>query len=219
MPNAPEPAGLLSREKILRAALDLLEREGVAAVSMRRVANQLGCKAMSLYAHVNDKEDLLDGVVELAFADFPVPSSGSWKERLRSFGLSFRAWVLQHPEAFTLLSTRPLPAGKQLRLLESCLSVFRESGLDHSRILVAFHTLAAFVYGALLSEVQLTHPTTAHREKYLKLLVAQLEAGGADGFPSAYPVREGLVSRDFAEDYAFGLEVILAGIAEQVSRK
>lgn len=205
----------LTRERIARAALRLLEAEGPDAVSMRRVADALGVQAMSLYAHVTDKDDLLDGVVEAAFTEFPVPPPGPWRERLRALGLGYRRWALAHPAAFALLATRPLPAGEQLRLLDLALGLLGEAGFGPAAAASAFHAIGAYVYGATLTEVRSLHPERGWAE-YMGRLVAQLEAG-ASRFPAAHAARGGLLTRDPAADYEAGLDALLDGLAARAA--
>lgn len=208
----PRPAAL-TRDRVARAALALVEAEGPDAVSMRRVADALGVKAMSLYAHVADKADLLDAVVEAAFADFPVPPPGPWRDRLRALGVGYRRWALAHPGAFALLAARPLPAGEQLRLLDLTLGLLGEAGFTPAEAAAAFHAIGAFVYGAALTEVQGMTAGQDGRAAYLGRLVGQLEAGGAGRFPAAYPARDGLLTRDPAADFESGLDALLDGLA------
>src|SRR6266540_6177235 len=89
----------LSRERVLQAGLRLVDREGVDALTMRRLGKELGVEAMSLYGHVANKQDLLDGVVECVYAELPQCSlmSGPWHERLRSVAHRIRQVLLHHP--------------------------------------------------------------------------------------------------------------------------
>ena len=101
----------LTRERVLKAAVRLADREGIDAVSMRRLGTELGIEAMSLYTHVRDKDDLLNGMVELVIGEIPIHRDGAdWKASLRATVLGARSVVLRHPWAPRIIETGPIPA-------------------------------------------------------------------------------------------------------------
>src|SRR5262245_41908051 len=109
----------LSRERILKAAVDLVDRDGLSALSMRRVAEELDAAPMSLYRHVTNKADLLDGVYEAILSGMPLPGrQGDWKSDARALAGAFRAALLAHPNAVILFATRPAVTPAALSYLE-----------------------------------------------------------------------------------------------------
>jgi len=144
----------LTRERVLDAALALIDREGLGALSMRRVADELDAGAMSLYRHVASREDLLDGVVErLAHEiELPGPEHGDWAQRMRTLMRSTRSVALGHPNAAELFVLRPLrtPAGRA-RMAEGLALI--GAGLPPREAGVAARTLDSYVVGFILAEL------------------------------------------------------------------
>lgn len=145
----------LSRERIVVEALALIDRDGLDRLSMRRLGSCLGVEAMSLYNHVNNKDDLLDGVVDLMLSrvEVPTPDVGGWRDRLRALALNFRALGLDHPEAFVLLVDRPKRSLRSWEPLLESYRIFRSLGLSEQAAADAYHAAAGFVVGSVLSEI------------------------------------------------------------------
>src|SRR5512140_2580498 len=117
----------LTRDEILAAALALADDEGLAAVGMRSVAQQLGVTAMALYRHVGDKGALLDGLVERLLAEIELPAAGLPPvERLRALGAQLRAVARRHPEAFGLLLARPAATREALRVRDATVAALAD---------------------------------------------------------------------------------------------
>src|SRR5262245_24793657 len=121
----------LTRDKVLERAVQLVDEEGLDALSMRRLGEALGVQAMSLYRHVSDKADLLDGVHGAILAAVPVPARrGPWATRARALARSVREALRAHPRALVLFATRPAVVPASLALFEEALAIVSESGLD-----------------------------------------------------------------------------------------
>lgn len=148
----PGRPATLTRERVLAAAVALADREGLAAVSMRRVGQEVGVEAMSLYTHVKGKDDLLaamaDSVVgEIAVAaPAPIPPS-DWKAALRATILEARAVMLRHPWAPRLLEQRGQPGPSTLRYLDRVMGVMRSGGLSLAVTHHALHVLGSRLMG------------------------------------------------------------------------
>ncbi len=188
----------LSRRRILDAAVELVDREGLGALSMRRLGRELGVEAMSLYNHVPNKEALLGGMVEVLIEGLEIPteSSGGWERQVRG---SFRAYLKlarAHPEVFQLFATRPLGTGEALRIFE----VLRGAGLDMVPALHAFRTLSSYTIGYALAEI--------------KGFPLELE-GGPRALELAPPLKK--VDRDAQFDY--GLDLIISGLRQKLYRR
>ena len=140
----------LTRDRIIRAAAVVLEVEGHDGLSMRRVAEELGVRAMSLYAHIDGKEDLLDGVVAQAFEEFPPPPPGDWRDQLTALARGYRSWALARPAVFALLGSRPLPISEQLKLFDLTVGLLTEVGFTSDDAMKAFMVLG-FVPGCSLT--------------------------------------------------------------------
>jgi len=146
----------LTRSRILECALKLVDEEGVPALSMRRLGQELGVEAMSLYHHVPNKQALLEGVVDTVLGEFIVlaPDRGDWAERVRATARSYRGLAHAHPNAFPLLLTREFKTPESRRLMEAMVDLCRDAGFrDEEATLDAFCTLGSFVSGFALFEI------------------------------------------------------------------
>ncbi|MFE3907164.1 TetR/AcrR family transcriptional regulator [Streptomyces sp. NPDC059153] len=144
-----------SREEIIVAAVTLADGEGLEAVTMRRVAAQVGAGAMSLYSYAPDKETLLELMVDHVSGELTVtePPSGDWRADLKTIAHLQRAHMLRHPWLPAALSTRRVPGPNTLAFLEHALSVLRPTELDGAAKLEAFAQLTAFVAGHVTHEI------------------------------------------------------------------
>lgn len=152
--GANQPArGRLSRTTVLEAALDLIDREGPEALSMRRLGKELGVEAMSLYNHVPNKAALLDGLVEKVISGVEAPPSDlPWQDQVRAMAHSYRRVVGAHPHAVPLIAMRPFNTIAALRPLESALQVVRDAGFSDEDALHAVRTIVSFATGYALAE-------------------------------------------------------------------
>jgi AcrR family transcriptional regulator len=142
---------VLSREQILDAALALVDRDGVGALTVRDLARELGVGTMSLYYHVPDKEALLEGVAERVLADVEVPTEGDWTERARRIVEGLRRAERRHPNALPLIYARRL-SPRALLPIEALLGTLREAGFPPREALFAFRALQAFAVGSVIME-------------------------------------------------------------------
>ena len=145
----PRTRAGLSRERVLRTALELVDRDGVDALTMRRLGRELGVEAMSLYSYVDNKQDLIEGVVEQVFKEMPLitPGPGSWQERLRINAAMFRSVLLRHPRAVRLVAGRPLITEGTVAFVESALVELRSTGLDLATADRVLEVIASFTLG------------------------------------------------------------------------
>lgn len=140
----------LEPSAIARAALRLIDREGMEACSMRALGAELGVEAMSLYHHFPDKEALLDAVMELLVAEVETPASGQWEDRLRASLRSHREAALRHPRAWILLLTRPYRTPLLLDYCEGLAGMVAALGLPPADAAKAFRLVGHWLDGALL---------------------------------------------------------------------
>src|SRR5918997_4256290 len=146
----------LSRRRILEAAVRLVDREGLAALSMRKLGQELGVEAMSLYRYVPNKAALLDGIAETVVgeAEIPPADAGDWAERARAMNRAYRRLAHAHPNVFPLIALRPLNTPAALRPIEAALEIFCGAGFDEQTALHAFRALASYASGYALDEIR-----------------------------------------------------------------
>ena len=161
------PAGL-DRERILRAAIDFIDEEGLAVLTMRRLGSSLGVEAMALYRYVPGREDLLDGVVNRVVEtlwddddgdDVYIGDHNGWQDYLVRLAHGMRRIALTHPAVFPLIASRPpaapwvRPPLRSLRLVESFLGTLHEGGFSDQAAVAAYRAYSSFLLGHLLLEV------------------------------------------------------------------
>ena len=209
----------LSAERVLRAAVGLADREGIEAVTMRRLAEGLGAGAMSLYHHVPNKEALRDGMVDLVFSEIELPSTEvEWKEALRRRALSTREALRRHPWAVGLMEATKSPGPADLRLHDAVLGCLRRAGFSIPMSVQAYSVQDAYIYGFALQEKTLPTGTRDEFAKVAQGRVEEIERRTADAarlYPNLAEVVGGYVAREgFSGDEAFelGLDVILNGL-------
>jgi TetR/AcrR family transcriptional regulator, tetracycline repressor protein len=145
----------LTRARVLAAALDFVDREGVDALSMRKLGQALGVEAMSLYNHVESKDDLLAGVASLLLelVEVPDPSTGDWQQRLRATADDVRRVGLAHPRAFPLLVSRQLSSLESWEPILAAFALGQRAGLSAEDSVFVVTALSGFIVGFVLLEI------------------------------------------------------------------
>lgn len=200
----------LRRHQVLDAAIALAEEEGIEAVSMRRLGSVLGVHAMSLYNHIEDKQDLLDGMAGrlLSLMEFPSVESIGWQDAIRTICRSYRKLAHDHPDLFPYVHSRPLKSPESLPPLESVLAILTSEGFDANTALDAFQVSAGYVGGFAMVEIG-----NGMREDEDADLWA--------GFPSYKQVRDGFpatasiitaANPDSDRAFELGLDLLLDGL-------
>ncbi|MFD7163800.1 TetR/AcrR family transcriptional regulator C-terminal domain-containing protein [Streptomyces violascens] len=209
------PKAGLSRDKVLDAALDFVDREGIAALTMRKLGTELGVEAMTLYHHVGNKGELLDGlvgrVVHRAAAGLPQDAmdspgtAGDWTEWARAFASRLRAELLSHPGVLPLIATRPLSSADDLDLMEERLATLTGAGLALGRAMDVINALATFTVGHTLAEAGRTPGERADAPDLDDV------APDPERFPLLAEVTATRAGLDFAERFDRTVDFILAG--------
>ena len=144
----PERRAQLTREQVVAAAVELADRDGIGSISMRRLAQELGVEAMSLYTHVRSKDDLLDGMVDAVISMIPADAGAAdWKASLRRMALGARGVMLRHPWAPATVETRSTPGPAGMAYVNAVLGILRESGFSIAQAHHALHILGSRVLG------------------------------------------------------------------------
>jgi AcrR family transcriptional regulator len=199
----------LSRERVLRAAVALADQSGIESLTMRRLGQELGVEAMSLYNHVANKEAILDGVVDLVLGDIEVPPTGThWKTAMRERAISAHEVLLAHPWAAMLIMSRFNIGRGMTRYLDATLGRLREGGFSIMGALDAWNTLDSHLYGFTLQELNLPFEVEQTRQVSADVL-GRLPA---DEYPHVVEVITEIMQSGRKEDFELGLDLILDGL-------
>ena len=200
----------LSKERVLRAALALADAEGIEALSMRRLAKELGVEAMSLYNHVANKDEILDGIIDLVASEFELPpGTGDWKAAMRRHSISSRDVLLRHRWS-TPLWMRRAGGSARMRNGDWMLRTLREAGFPPELIYHAFHILESYVLGYTLQ--QLNFPYKG--EELAGLAESFLQQLPAEEYPDLVEhIKQHLEPHDDERGgFEIGLDLILDGL-------
>jgi AcrR family transcriptional regulator len=208
----------LTRQRIIRSALQIMDEEGLEAVSMRRIGRELGVEAMSLYNHVRDKEDILDSICEAVLAEFRIPDADEWTEGARLAAREYRRLLLAHPTVITLMTdrNRPFTTAESLRAYEFALEVFRTAGLSEADSVKAFHVFGGYILGFVTMELGMMvggpedeEHAVAHLEMARLLATADL--------PRMREAMPHFMDCDVEEQFEFGLDLLIEGIRARIT--
>ena len=205
MPKKRQP---LSRDRVLQAAIGLADEGGIEALSMRKLAQELGVEAMSLYNHVANKDDIVDGMLELAAKEIEPPSGeGDWKAILRRSAISAHETLRRHRWAAGLWMSRGGASPTRLRYGDSVLRTFREAGFSEDLTYHAFHTFQAHVVGYTMQELNFPF-----EEEELKHLAATfLREFPVDDYPylAEHIAQHAEPAEEHEGTFEFGLDLML----------
>ena len=150
-------------ERAFTAAVAMADAEGIGAVTMRRLAQELGVEAMSLYHHVPNKDAILDGMVDLVFAEVELPKDDGtkWTDAMRQRAVSARAALKRHPWAISIMDSRSSPGAATLRHHDAVIGACRRAGFSVAMAAHAFSMLDSYIYGFVLQEVNLPFDDTS----------------------------------------------------------
>ena len=201
---------MLTRERVLQAALELADRDGLVSLSMRKLGAELDVEAMSLYNHVSNKDDLLDGIVDVVAGDFESPAEvagDDWRAVIRQCAMTQHGVLLRHPWAAELAESRVLTGPVRLRYYDALLGVLRGAGFSDMGAYRANLVLDSYVYGFTLQEV--AWPTSADRES--DLAASFIDRTVQTEYPNLVDIAKLSVngSIDIRADFEVGLDAIL----------
>ena len=211
----------LSRERVLQTAVELAARDGIESLTMRKLADELGAGAMSLYHYVPNKEELLDGMVDIVFGEIELPSTDvDWKTAMRRRAISTREVLNRHRWAVGLMESRATPGPASFRLHDAVLGCLREGGFSIEQTIQAYSVQDAYIYGFALQEKSLPFEDAAggaavaqeQVRQFAEQAREQQSAALAEEFPYLAEVVAGHVAKvgyDFTAAFEYGLDLIL----------
>jgi AcrR family transcriptional regulator len=203
----------LTRERVIEAALQIMDMEGLEAVTMRRIGRELGVEAMSLYNHVRDKDDILDGMSDAVMSQFEMPApTKDWSRDVRSMAREWRRLLSLHPGIMELLAERhkPLEGMHAYRPMDGALETLYRAGLKPREAAQAFNAIGGYIMGFVMMEQGLMpgHDAEEHANQHEAVAQALQEAG---------LTRLGECFRYFGEcptdeQFEFGLDLMVRGL-------
>jgi AcrR family transcriptional regulator len=221
LPGSPKtarkskPRTPLSRERVLRTAIELADERGLGELTMRKLADALGVEAMSLYNHVAKKDDLLDGMIDIVFSEIDPPATdGDWKAELRKRALSTRAALRRHPWAVGEMEGRADHGPSNLRIHDAVLGCLRGAGFSLEMTVHAYSVQDAYIYGFALQETDMSSETPEDFAAEAQRQMVDYQAALAD-HPHLVAVVGGYVAKvgyDYDAEFLFGLDLILDGL-------
>jgi AcrR family transcriptional regulator len=202
----------LTRERVLRAALDLADERGIDALTMRELGQRLGVDAMSLYNHVESKDDLLNGIVDLVVAEVVLPAGDvDWSDAMRVRATSAKSAFARHPWASQLMDSRTSSGPERLRYFDWVIGTLRRAGFSVDAAVHAFSAIDSYVYGFARQQLTMSDAGAGSPEAAEQLL-ADIPT---DQFPHLSEVVTHYIQQggyDPDADFAFGLTLILDGL-------
>lgn len=207
----------LSRDRVLRGALAVADGAGIASLTIRSLAQELGVKPMSVYYHVANKDEILDGLVDIVFEEIELPAAdGDWREEMRRRASSAREVLGRHRWAIGLLESRTRPGPATLRHHDAVLGTLLAAGFSREMTAHAYALIDSYVYGFALQEASLPFEGP---ESVGDVAEPVMELMAAGDYPhlvemaSTYYVQPGY---DFADEFEFGLDLILDALARSI---
>jgi AcrR family transcriptional regulator len=201
---------------VLQTALRFADEGGLAALSMRRLGQELGVEAMALYYHFANKDEVLDGIVDLVFAEIELPpAGGDWRAAMRQRAIATRDALLRHRWAIGLMESRRNPGPANLRHHDAVIGSLQAAGFSMAMAAHAYSLLDSYIYGFALTKMNLPFETGSVAEAAQTML----EPFAVDAYPNLvafiteHAMRPGY---DYGNEFEYGLDVILDGLERRL---
>jgi AcrR family transcriptional regulator len=199
---------------VLRAAVALADRGGIDTLTMRNLGHELGVEAMSLYNHVANKNDLIDGIVDLVYGEIAPPSDQmGWKTAMRQRGISVREALMRHPWATSLMHARTNPGPANLRHHDSLLGTLRMAGFTLVMAAHAISVIDSYIYGFALQQASMPLQTPRQLAKVGEEMLGQM-AGDYPHLAEMITDHALQPGYDYSDEFEFGLDLILDGLEQ-----
>jgi AcrR family transcriptional regulator len=197
----------------MRAAFDRTDEDGIGSLSMRKLAQELGVEAMSLYRHVRNKGEIVDGMIDLVFGEIGLPHIGvDWKTAMRARAISAREVLARHPWAIGLMESRSTPGPATLQHHDAVIGCLLEAGFSIPMAAHAYSVLDSYIYGFALQQASLPFKAPDEAVEVADSIWRQFPA---DAYPHLTELTVQHVLQpgyDDADEFAYGLDLILDGL-------
>ena len=208
-----DPRPPWTRQRVLRAAIDLADQDGIESLSMRKLSQLLGGAPMSLYNHIANKDDLLDGMIDAVFSEIELPSGeDGWKTAMRQRAISIRTILSRHRWAIGLMNSRTSPGPATLRHHNAVIRSLRDAGFSVQLVAYGISALDSYIYGFALQEATLPFDTEDETAEISRMIMARFSSGE---YPHLTEIAVEHVLQpgyDYGDEFEFGLDLILDGL-------
>jgi AcrR family transcriptional regulator len=203
----------LSRERVLQTAIERADDGGLAALTMRTLADELEVAPMALYRHIANKDDLVDAMVDVVFSEIGLPASGAdWISAMRQRAIAVRDALLRHRWAIGLMESRRSPGPANLRHHDAVIGRLRAAGFSIEMAAHAYSLLDSYIYGFAMTKLNLPFVSSAEVGEVAE---AMLQPFPVNEYPNLVEILTEHVMKpayDYGEEFEYGLDVILAGL-------
>jgi len=214
--RGPGRRARVSRDQVLDAALAIADEGGVSAITMASVGARLGVEAMSLYRHIGNKEEMLDGLVDRVFAEIQLPAdTDEWRDAMRRRAVSAHDVLRRHPWAIGLMESRAQPGPATMAHHDANVALLLRAGFSGRETTRIYNLLDSYVYGFALQEATLPFATAEE----MALVSEQMMAAVADAYPHLAAIQRELAGSGFvyADEFEAGLDIIMGALPEPAS--
>jgi TetR/AcrR family transcriptional regulator, tetracycline repressor protein len=211
------PRGSLTRERIIKEALGLLEEHGPGALSMRRLADRLGVAPNALYTHVRGRADLIDGLVDQVYAGLelhPDPG-GDWTQQLATLSQAVRQHLLAHPAVVPFALQQPGLGPHSLRLGEAIYDILRPAGFSDQAVVGTVYALVTYILGFVALEISRAGTDPQTSDEFVRRMWAFFAALPPGEFPHHVQLAPLLARISTDDQFQFGIRTFLAGLNAQ----
>lgn len=204
----------LNAERITQAALELVDTEGLEALTMRRLARRLDAPVMTLYRHVRTKDEVLDRLAERSLEELELPrAAGTWDDQLKAIFAAVRTVFLRHPGLARLFADRAVSGPAAYRITDRVLMILRDAGLGPREAVDAFTALLTYTLGASLFTIARSPDAPSEAEKRR---LERLYAASAEDLPAFVEAREHFLVRGTEQQFEYGLDHLLDGLRREL---
>jgi AcrR family transcriptional regulator len=203
----------LTRERVLQTAVDRADHGGLEALTMRKLGQELGVEAMALYHHFANKDDLVDGMVDIVFGEIDLPATGAdWKTAMRQRAISVRDALARHRWAIGLMESRRSPGPANLGHHDAVIGSLRAGGFDIAMAAHTYSLLDSYIYGFALTKMNLPFQSSEEVGDVAQAMLARFPVGE---YPHLLEILTDHVMKpgyDYGDEFEYGLDLILDGL-------
>lgn len=211
--TAPKKRVPLNRERVLRIAIAIADEKGNSALTMRSLAQQLDVKPMALYHHVANKEEIIDGIIDVVFAEIDLPpADADWRSAMRHRAIAARRVLARHPWAIPLMESRTNPGPATLRHHDAVIGALRRAGFSIKMTAHAYSLLDSYVCGFALQEAVSLPFDKETAPDVAEAIMAQMPTGTYPHLAELAVEHVLQPGYDYGDEFEYGLELILDGL-------